>query len=79
MGKARQSRPWINWLMIGLVTVTAYLLSYGPIIYLEKHGFLSMGFMMNMNLVVYYPVIWIRDHSPLGPLLEWYLEWWYSR
>lgn len=57
-------------LLIGLV---AYVLSVGPVAFCardwprEKTAALT-GF--------YFPLIWFADHTPLGPPLIAYVNWW---
>ena len=48
-----------------------YILSIGPALM-----FLGTWWSLDVFEVIYAPVIWLHDHTPLEKPLEWYLQLW---
>ncbi len=49
-----------------------YILSIGPVLRFGGKTLLSL----EVVEVIYAPVIWLHDHTPLKKPLEWYVDWW---
>ncbi|HXU77394.1 MAG TPA: hypothetical protein VN794_12550 [Methylomirabilota bacterium] len=62
----------LGWLIAASLPLL-YLLSIGPVAALAKHKPTSTH---NMIQIVYFPVIWLHDHTPLKKPLEAYVELW---
>ena len=49
-----------------------YVLSIGPATMLYERRVISF----EAGRTFYAPVIWLHDHTPLGPAIEWYEQLW---
>jgi hypothetical protein len=49
-----------------------YVLSLGPAVWLADRGYLPTEPLQ----VVYAPLIWLHEHTPLSGPLDWYVELW---
>jgi hypothetical protein len=66
------------WATVVLVVVLAYPLSFGPIVWLAQHEWLT-GWALDAAKVFYFPIDpWFHDHGPqpLKDGMEWYVEFW---
>jgi len=68
----RRRWPWAAMLLL----FAMYVLSIGPIVWLQKNGYLSINSYIAILGTVYLPVLWLYGSKPLGRVLDWYLSLW---
>jgi hypothetical protein len=64
----------LYWLL-GLMLLPLYVLSVGPFILLCD----TMGWGRSAVAVVYAPLVWLYNHTPLQGPLDWYVSLWSGR
>jgi hypothetical protein len=62
----------LNWGMAAILLPVIYVLSLGPACLIVKHN-RALG---DSLAIIYYPVGWLHDHTPLKRPLEMYVHFW---
>lgn len=75
---AKEQSGWNSVLLWGAVLVVVYVLSIGPVAAMDCGGLLPLGAREVLELV-YAPLIWLCDNTPLDGPLEAYVELWCGR
>lgn len=71
-GQNRRSRPEVVVTVIVVLLSVMYALSVGPMTRFRVDGVIQES----PWDVVYSPLGWLHDHTPLGWPLDWYVELW---
>ncbi len=65
----------IGWLIGScLLAFVLYAASVGPLIYVLPRSAREGHF--PILTMFYKPLVWVADHTPMGPVLEAYVTWW---
>jgi len=75
MGEKREEGGWQRWAgyaALVLLALVLYVLSLGPFLLLCDR----MGWGRSAVSVVYAPMIWLYDNTPLQGPLDWYVSLW---
>lgn len=73
----RSKRGAAPVVVVGLFLLPVlYVLSIGPAIWLAEAGYLQ-GTVIEVLEVVYAPLVWLANDTPLGGPIEWYVDLWY--
>ncbi len=67
-----QRRYWSWWLLAIILAPVLYALSAGPVSYLTINN--TRG--REVARLVYKPLAWVHDYTPLKGSIERYVEWW---
>jgi hypothetical protein len=67
-----RSLPLYGMAWFFVATPLLYVLSIGPVLAFGDKTLLRL----EVVEVIYAPVIWLHDHTPLKKPLEWYVDWW---
>ena len=80
MEEEQKPRPWLTWLVVGLVLLVAYPFSLGPYLFLVVNGFVSEPVHAFVIDVIYRPLLSTEQDFP-RPVLEfllWHRAWCYE-
>ena len=71
MSEEQKSGGWIRLISWLLLTILFYILSCGPFVRIYPSGGApkAIGYF-------YTPLDWMREYTPLRPLVNWYMELW---
>ena len=72
MSDPRKKMGWRFWAVFGLIALLLYVGSIGPVWSVAIHH--KTPAIETAFKIVYCPILFIADHSPLGDTLGWYLD-----
>lgn len=70
MEEKSKPKRWLMWLVVGLVLLVGYPLSYGPYNWLEFQGIIPAPVRACFS-VFYAPLVWALRNGP-QPVMDWF-------
>jgi hypothetical protein len=69
----KKKRYWMGWITVPFLLLTLYVLSTGPMSWLDAKGKVSTASLITF----YFPLIELRDaYPPVEKILDWYVGFW---
>ncbi|MDB5340591.1 MAG: hypothetical protein JWN70_6210 [Planctomycetaceae bacterium] len=74
---AEKRKPTVIWIAITLACLTGYVLSSGPVNWLQVHGYFPLA-LRRVVVAIYRPQTYIYHNGPMPvhDALRWYLDLW---